>query len=78
MSPRLTFVTVARVLRQLTRDHRTLGLLLVVPVVLMCLLSWIYADGVLFEQVGPAAQEFVVREFPGLDVGGGSLCAGGL
>ncbi len=53
MSPRLTFVTVARVLRQLTRDHRTLGLLLVVPVVLMCLLAWIYADGVLFEQVGP-------------------------
>lgn len=53
MSPRLTFVTVARVLRQLTRDHRTLGLLLVVPVVLMCLLAWIYADGVLFERVGP-------------------------
>lgn len=53
MSPRLTLVTVARVLRQLTRDHRTLGLLLVVPVVLMCLLAWIYADGVLFEQVGP-------------------------
>ena len=53
MSPRLTLVTVARVLRQLTRDHRTLGLLLVVPVVLMCLLAWIYADGVLFERVGP-------------------------
>lgn len=54
MSPRLTLVTVARVLRQLTRDHRTLGLLLVVPVVLMCLLAWIYADGPLFERVGPA------------------------
>ena len=54
MTPRLTLVTSGRVLRQVLRDHRTLALMLVVPVVLMCLLAWIYADGPLFERVGPA------------------------
>lgn len=53
MNPRLTAVTAARVLRQVTRDHRTLALMLVVPMVLMGLLAWIYVDGVLFERVGP-------------------------
>lgn len=32
----------------------------------------------LLEQVGAAAQELVVRELPGLDVGGGALGAWGL
>lgn len=53
MNPRLALATVGRVLRQVTRDRRTLGLMLVVPVVLMCLLAWIYIDGGLFERVGP-------------------------
>ncbi|KRE37453.1 antibiotic ABC transporter permease [Janibacter sp. Soil728] len=53
MNPRLTVVTAGRVLRQVLRDRRTLALMLVVPVVLMCLLAWIYADGPLFERVGP-------------------------
>lgn len=60
MNPRLTLVTASRVLRQVTRDHRTLGLLLVLPVVLMGLLAWIYVDGELFEQVGPV----LVTVFP--------------
>ena len=54
MSPRLTLVTALRVLRQVACDHRTLALLLVVPVVLMGLLAWVYADGMVFERVGPA------------------------
>lgn len=60
MNPRLTLVTAARVLRQVTRDHRTLALLLVLPVVLMALLAWIYVDGGLFERVGPV----LVTVFP--------------
>ena len=60
MNPRLTLVTASRVLRQVTRDHRTLGLLLVLPVVLMGLLAWIYVDGELFERVGPV----LVTVFP--------------
>ena len=60
MNPRLTLVTAARVLRQVTRDHRTLALLLVLPVVLMALLAWIYVDGDLFERVGPV----LVTVFP--------------
>ena len=60
MSPRLTLVTAGRVLRQVTRDRRTLALILVLPVVLMALLAWIYADGPLFEGIGPA----LVTVFP--------------
>lgn len=60
MNPRLTLVTAARVLRQVTRDHRTLALLLVMPVVLMGLLAWIYVDGPLFERIGPV----LVTVFP--------------
>ena len=60
MNPRLTLVVAARVLRQATRDHRTLALLLVLPVVLMGLLAWIYVDGQLFERIGPV----LVTVFP--------------
>jgi ABC-2 type transport system permease protein len=41
MSPRITLATAARVLTQLRRDHRTLALLLVVPVVLVTLLKYV-------------------------------------
>lgn len=54
MNPRRTLLTAARVLRQVARDHRTLALLLAMPVVLMGLLAWVYVDGPLFQRVGPA------------------------
>jgi ABC-2 type transport system permease protein len=39
----ITFATAGRVLRQLSHDHRTLGLLFVVPCVLLGLLAWMYS-----------------------------------
>ena len=42
MSPARTLATAHRVLRQLTHDPRTLALLLLVPVALLALLSWVY------------------------------------
>lgn len=53
MRPRLTLATTARVLRQMSRDHRTLAMMLVIPVVLMGLLAWIYLDTPLFDRIGP-------------------------
>lgn len=54
MSRRLTAAVTARVLRQLRRDHRTLALMLLMPVVLLTLLRFVY-DGapVRFERLGP-------------------------
>jgi len=43
MSPRRTLATSARVLKQLKHDHRTLGLMFVVPLVLLGLLAWIFS-----------------------------------
>lgn len=60
MKPPLTLATAARVLRQVTRDHRTLAMLLVLPLVLMGLLAWIYVDSDLFERIGPV----LVTVFP--------------
>lgn len=55
MSVRKTLATSARVLRQLSHDHRTLGLLFVVPVVLLGLLDWVYSSTPqIFDAVGPA------------------------
>jgi ABC-2 type transport system permease protein len=55
MSPRRTFATSGRVLRQLSHDHRTLGLLFVVPLALMGLLAWMFADNkAVFDLIGPA------------------------
>lgn len=42
MSPRRTLATTARVLRQLARDHRTLGLVLLVPPLLIVLLRYVF------------------------------------
>ena len=39
----ITLATAARVLRQLSHDHRTLALLFVVPCVLLGLLAWMYS-----------------------------------
>jgi ABC-2 type transport system permease protein len=55
MTPRRTFATAARVLRQLGHDHRTLGLLFIVPLILMGLLAWLYSGtSRVFDQIGPA------------------------
>lgn len=52
MNARITAATAARVLRQLRHDHRTLGLLLVVPSVLMGLLAWVFEGSGTFDTVG--------------------------
>ena len=53
MSARATVATARRVLTQLRRDHRTLGLLLGVPVLLLVLLRYVYADQQpVFDRVG--------------------------
>ncbi len=55
MSPYRTLATSARVLKQLGHDHRTLGLLFVVPVVLLGLLHWIYSGTPkIFDMIGPS------------------------
>ncbi len=56
MNARITLATAGRILRQLRNDHRTVGLLLVVPCVLLGLLAWIYADinADIFDRIGPA------------------------
>ncbi len=53
MNVRITLATAARVLRQLRADHRTIGLLLVVPSILMVLLRYVF-DGspALFNAIG--------------------------
>jgi ABC-2 type transport system permease protein len=59
LSPRLTGVTAARVLRQLRHDHRTIGMLVVLPSLLLGLLFLLY-DGLpgapgrpdMFDRVG--------------------------
>jgi ABC-2 type transport system permease protein len=54
MTPRLTAATALRVLRQLAVDHRTIGLILVVPCVLLGLLAWVYVDTPVFDRAGPS------------------------
>jgi len=55
MSPTKTLATSARVLRQLSHDHRTLAMLFVLPLLLLGLLSWIYsATPQMFDLIGPA------------------------
>jgi ABC-2 type transport system permease protein len=53
MNARRTLATARRVLTQLRRDHRTLALLLVVPLLLLTLLRYVYdAQPTVFDQVG--------------------------
>ena len=56
MSPRVLLAVSRRVLTQLRRDHRTAGMLLVLPCALMTLLWWMFQDlpGDLFDRFGPA------------------------
>ena len=75
MNPGLTLATTARVLRQVRTDHRTIGLIMIVPMVLIGLLAWIYGNTPVFDQIGPALlgvfpmQEIEVPH-PGLAQGG--------
>jgi ABC-2 type transport system permease protein len=52
MSLRLTLATAGRVLQQVRADHRTLGLLIVVPCVLIGLLAWIFTGTKVFDNIG--------------------------
>ena len=53
MSTRRTAATAARVLMQLRRDHRTLALMLLVPMVMLTLLRYVFNDRPLvFDHVG--------------------------
>ena len=54
MNLRLTLLTAGRVLRQIRGDHRTVGLLLVVPCVLIGLLAWMFDGTPFFGRIGPA------------------------
>ncbi|GAA4709924.1 ABC transporter permease [Pedococcus ginsenosidimutans] len=52
MNVHRTLVTAGRVLAQLRADHRTIGLMLVVPCVLIGLLAWIFQDTPVFDGLG--------------------------
>jgi ABC-2 type transport system permease protein len=55
MTPRILGAVAGRVLNQLRHDHRTMAMLLVVPMVLMTLLWWMFRDaGSVFDRFGPA------------------------
>ncbi|RRS00581.1 ABC transporter permease [Glycomyces terrestris] len=53
MSPRITFITAGRILRQLLNDHRTVGLVLAVPALIIALISAIMDEAPqVFDQTG--------------------------
>jgi ABC-2 type transport system permease protein len=53
MTARVRLATTRRVLTQLRRDHRTLAMLLLVPLLLLTLLRYVFADQpAVFDQVG--------------------------
>jgi ABC-2 type transport system permease protein len=53
MSARILASTTGRILRQLRHDHRTIGLLVVVPVVLLTLLYYMFRDvEPIFDRIG--------------------------
>jgi ABC-2 type transport system permease protein len=53
MSPRITLLTTARILRQLRHDPRTIALLLVVPALLLTLMRYVFdAQPQIFDRVG--------------------------
>ena len=52
---RYAVLTAGRVLKQLRNDPRTIGLMLMVPLVLLGLMAWVYnKTPIVFDQVGPA------------------------
>src|SRR5919199_2141684 len=53
MSPRITLLTTARILRQLHHDPRTIGLLVVVPTLLLTLMRYVFdAEPQIFNRIG--------------------------
>lgn len=54
MNPSLVLATAARVLRQIRTDHRTVALILVIPMVSIGLIAWIYNNTPVFDAIGPA------------------------
>jgi ABC-2 type transport system permease protein len=53
MSPRILGHTTARILRQLRHDHRTIALMVVVPVLLLTILYFMYQDAPgVFDRIG--------------------------
>src|SRR5919204_4968054 len=53
MSPRITLLTTARILRQLRHDPRTIALLVVVPTLLLTLMRYVFdAQPQIFNRVG--------------------------
>ena len=53
MSPRITFTTTTRILRQLGHDKRTIALMLVVPSLLLTLMLYVFdAKPMFFDQIG--------------------------
>ncbi len=54
MSPRTTLAVAGRVLTQLRRDHRTMAMLIAVPMLLLTLLWWMFdRDEAVFARFGP-------------------------
>jgi ABC-2 type transport system permease protein len=53
MSPRRTFVTAGRVLRQLRHDPRTLALIFLVPPVLLTILKYVFQNERQFNSIAP-------------------------
>jgi len=54
VNPSLVLATAARVLRQIRTDHRTVALILVIPMVSIGLIAWIYNNTPVFDAIGPA------------------------
>jgi len=52
---KVTFATMRRILQQLSHDHRTVGLIFFVPVILLWLLRWLFTDNLaVFDRLAPA------------------------
>jgi ABC-2 type transport system permease protein len=51
MSPKATFATARRVFGQLRRDHRTMGMMILIPMVLLTLIKYVVEDNT-FQRVG--------------------------
>ncbi|WP_141580266.1 ABC transporter permease [Actinomadura sp. WMMA1423] len=53
MNAAITLATTRRILAQLKHDHRTLGLLIGVPALLMVLLRYVFDQPMVFDRIGP-------------------------
>jgi ABC-2 type transport system permease protein len=52
---KMTLGTTKRILQQLSHDHRTIGLMLIAPCLLISLLWWVFSDNeMMFDRIAPA------------------------